>query len=574
MAALNLNPNGLAPVPVSGINLDADVLPPCEYGLDGDKFPNWRDPQLNAIHRIIASERRVFILCAPPGFGKTLAVAGASLMSGRRSAVLTMTKGLEDQYVGDLRNVINDIRGMNNYPCPIAAQLGIPAGTTVTDAPCQCGYKCRLKSTAGAGCGYYDDYRTAQRADMIVTNYACWLFDGIKNSEERGNLQFGVEAGVDRPVKILFCDEAQKAEDALGLFVGVDLSRKECLQLHIQWPDSGWTVEEWKLWAQEGELEGVSERVKDQEKRLRSDGSGGGTRGWSRELKNLRDLKRKLERLAAMRTDDEWIVSESDGMASVRFDPLSPARYAEQALFRGIEKIVLVSATVRPKTATMLGIDPADMEFVEYPSTFPVARRPVIHVPSIRMTYINEQNDELMREWLEVFDRIAGSRLDEGWKGIAHCVSYKRARFIFDNSIHRNRMMIHGKYDKAEVVAGFKDSNKAVLLLSPSLDTGYDFPHDLCRFQILCKLPFASVTDSLVKARKAKDPDYDLYQVAQTLIQMSGRPVRSETDWAETWLIDQNCEWALPKMRAKGFIAKWWWGSFKSVDKMPAPIQF
>jgi Rad3-related DNA helicase len=329
------------------------------------------------------------------------------------------------------------------------------------------------------------------------------------------------------------------------------------------------------LWAA-GLVEDVTERAKQLETRLRSGESG----QWSKELKHLWDIKRKLDRLSGMDASDEWIITESDvnaeskTMSAVRFDPLSPARYAESALFRGIEKIVLVSATVRPKTAVMLGIDPGDMEFVEYPSTFPVARRMVVHQPTVRMTYLNEQDDGLMKDWLKLLDAWIGQRIALGRKGLIHAVSYRRMRFIMDNSEHSWCMMTHSTHDRARVIAEFRRSDGPRVLISPSVDTGYDFPNNDARFQVVAKIPFSSVTDPVVKARKAKDRDYDLYQAAQTLVQMTGRTTRSESDYSETLLADQNCEWAIPMMKRKGFLPKWWLDAFKSYDVAPPPIQF
>lgn len=571
------------------INLDADTPPPRELGLP-DKFTAWRTQQLDAINRIILSDKRFITICMPTGGGKSLVAMGAAIMSGRRTVMLTSTKGLQDQVSADFSSVIADIRGMSNYACPITQQLGIPEGTTVNDAPCQCGYRCILRGRGlmtPTGCAYFDRYRLAQRADTVITNYQCWMYDSLKDQSGESdpqNLQFGFATKDDRPVSLLIMDEVHDAAEEIGRFIGIDISRKECLALHLPWPDAGTTIDDWREWASEL-MEPVTDRIKTFEAQLRNQGgkhehNQGNRRGgqWSRELKHLRDIKRRLDRLAGMDIADDWVITEADKntasgtMTAVRFDPLIPARYAESALFRGIDKIVLVSATVRPKTAVMLGITREDMEFIEYPSTFAIERRPVIHVPSIRVTYHTEQNDELMREWLQVFDDIVEPRLGLEWKGIVHCVSYRRAKFILDNSRNKALMLTHSSYNRAQAIEQFKRLPGPRVLLSPSVDTGYDFPGDLCRFQIIVKLPFSSVTDPVVKARKLKDPDYDLYQVAQTIVQMSGRAVRSESDWAETWILDDSLSWALPKMKAKGFLPKWWMDGFRSVEVAPGPL--
>jgi len=570
-------------------NPDADALPPAELGLP-ERYSHWRVNQYEAVERILTSPKRFIAICAPCGFGKSLLVAGAAVLSGRRTAVLTMTRGLQDQYSAELGEVFADIRGLANYTCPIATRLGIADTTTVADAPCQCGYACQLKRTGG--CGYYDSYRAAQRADAFSTNYQCWLHDSRKDPEQSGNLQFGMDADAgssDRPVGLLFCDEAHDVCDALGMFLGEDLSRRECLQLHLSWPDSGWTIEQWRGWADE-QLDGVTERLRSLEKQTRNAAG----RGWTRELKHLRDMKRKLDRLSAMRAEDEWIITESDrnaesgnagssstgsngnpgNMSAVRFDPLNPARYAEQALFRGIEKIVLVSATVRPKTAQMLGISREDLEFIEYPSTFAVGRRPIIHIPSVQLNYRNEQDDGLMQQWLSVIDSILEPRIRLGRKGLIHAVSYSRAKFIVDNSEHSWCMMMHNSHDRAKIVEEFRRADGPRVLVSPSIDTGYDFAGDQARFQLIVKIPFASVRDPVVKARQNRDKDYNMYQVAQTIIQASGRAVRSESDWAETFIVDDALAWSFPRMRAGGFLAKWWLDAFRSVDDIPLPIEF
>jgi len=222
----------------------------------------------------------------------------------------------------------------------------------------------------------------------------------------------------------------------------------------------------------------------------------------------------------------------------------------------------------------MLGIASSDLEFVEYPSTFPVERRPIVHIPTIRMTYRNEQDDGLMREWLQSLDAWIGPRLALGRKGLIHAVSYRRMKFIADNSEHKQYMMTHTAGDRARVVDEFRRSGSVCCLISPSIDTGYDFKGSQAYWQVIAKLPFASTQDPVVKARQDRDRDYGLYQVAQTLVQATGRIVRSESDWGETLIADQNCEWALPRMFAKGFIPKWWRASFRSVDVAPEPVEF
>jgi Rad3-related DNA helicase len=371
-------------------------------------------------------------------------------------------------------------------------------------------------------------------------------------------------------VGMLIADECHDLLDALSLFLGTEFSRHECLSMRLDWPDAGLTVDDWRQWAGEW-LTQVDARVAAAELKIKSSQG----KSWSKELKRLRDLKRKLERLNGMQEADQWILNEQDrqgqSMSGVRFDPLSPARYAEDVLWRGIERIVLVSATVRPKTCELLGIQSSELEFCEYDSSFDPKRRPTIYIPTgVRMTYKTEQDDVAMRWWLNKFDGVIGPRLHQ--KGIVHCVSYRRSAFIHDNSEYREHMLVHNSHDRARVIAEFRRREAPAILLSPAVDTGYDFPASEARWQCIVKIPFASVQDKLIKARQEKDKEYGLFLAAQTLVQMAGRIVRSETDYGQTFVLDEQFSWFY--WRVRRYLPGWFQEAVIWADGVPEPIDF
>jgi len=533
---------------------------PSDIGMPS-KFSAWRPGQWECVDRVLGSEKRFVVLCLPTGAGKTGVALAACLINGGRSVVLTATKGLQDQIVTEMREMVADVRGQSNYLCPIADKLGVPRSTTVAEAPCQCGYPCALKRGVG-GCGYYDAYRHAQQSDIVVGNYQMWLYDRDKDSAN-GDLQYGwipdgtgvtqaEQLRAKQKVRMLVADEVHGADGQLSMYLGVDLTRKSCLGMHMEWPDSGMTVDDWREWAREWTAP-ITVRIKDAEERIRS-----GYRSWSKDLKSLRDMARNLDKLAGMKAEDGWVLSEQDvkdrSMTSVRFEPLHPARYAETVLWRGTEKVVLVSATVRPKTLEMLGIDMAQVEFIEGESTFPIERRPIVYYPTVRMSYRTEQDDREMKWLLGRLDDVIEQGLE--WKQIVHAVSYGRARFVFDNSRWHRYMITHNTFDRATKIEEFRRSEAPRILVSPSVDTGYDFAHDEARIQHILKIPFQSVSDALVKARQQEDKEYGLYIAVQTLQQMTGRIMRAENDWGLTVVYDEQLGWVLGKGRK--FFCRWW----------------
>ena len=105
------------------------------------------------------------------------------------------------------------------------------------------------------------------------------------------------------------------------------------------------------------------------------------------------------------------------------------------------------------------------------------------------------------------------------------------------------------------------------ILVSPSVVTGYDFPYDECRFQIVGKLGFPDTRDPIMKARIKKDPDYSSYLAMQSLVQSSGRGGRATDDWCETFIIDDNAKWFLWKF--KHFAPDWFMRAYTRLQFVP-----
>jgi Rad3-related DNA helicase len=85
-------------------------------------------------------------VCAPTGWGKSPVIVADALRSGEPSAIVTATRGLQDQYLNDFKSIgMVDLRGRNNYAC------GMKEGYT-----CEDGYsaRCVYKGTPMCGASY------------------------------------------------------------------------------------------------------------------------------------------------------------------------------------------------------------------------------------------------------------------------------------------------------------------------------------------------------------------------------------------------------------------------------------
>lgn len=427
-----------------------NLPPPIKLGLP-PKFSSWRKGQSSSVLWLIDCAKRFPTLNAPVGSGKSLTYAAYLRLTGGRAVILTSTKSLQDQLAADFSSLgFVDVRGQSNYPCPIEP------GETVDLGPCHAGYACDLKR---GGCPYYDAQRIAYSSEVTITNYSWWLYHN--------------KVGEPYPaIDTLILDEAHAAPDELADFLSCTISKAQIRTFLSNYEPP--ITKGWRLWAKdqavklEGEIEGSWKP------RARSNKSA------RRELRSARMLLLRLQSLSQATSESDWVVERAKpykGDHYFRFDPTWPGPYSEQ-LFRKTPKVILVSATLRPKTLQLLNIKEDDYEFRETPSTFLISRRPVIHFvgkPRVALTY--RSPDSVLRMWITRIDNIIRRRLDR--KGIIHSVSYVRRDFLLRNSRYADHFIIHDSGQQQEAVARFKAAKAPAIFLSPSATTGLDFPYCL-----------------------------------------------------------------------------------------------
>lgn len=523
---------------------------PFSLGLPA-RFTDWRPDQIPALDLVLNSPKRFIALAMPTGSGKTVAYMAASHLHEGRAVVLTATKGLQDQIEGEFGEMgVVDVRGQNAYPCKALGKDGElqhlrEQGQTQSceQGPCHGGVKCTLKE---AGCEYYDRVRVAIESELVSTNYAFWL------AQQRYSKGLG---GAD----LLVLDEAHDAVDELSRILTIKLERWIAKVAGV--------VPPWELGASPGIAAWASWGAFHQAKILaRLENLPTATT--PSELKYRRRLmavSQVLGRIATMRPGN-WV--EDHTAEAWVFEILDPSAFAEELLFQKTKKVVFSSATLVPKTLALLGVAPDEVDWYHCPSRFPVARRPVWYIPTVRVDYRMSAQDVVL--WAARIDQIIDSRLALGRKGIVHTVSYRRAQDLFERSRHKKHMLLNTHASISETVHLFKQATTPAVLVSPSVTTGWDFPGDECRWQIIGKLPMPSTQSAIVKARGMADKDYVPYLMCQTLQQSVGRIVRGEEDWGETAIVDDHWDWARAKY--KHHLRPWFREACTQVTTIPTPL--
>ena len=508
---------------------------PADLGLP-EQYGEWRRGQAGAVADVLCSDKPFLLLSMPPGGGKSLVYTAAGVVGGLRTSVLVCTKGLQDQNVGNFAGIgMTDIRGSANYQCVDRKGLTCEEASDI----CRAGEMCEKRVA----------YRKACEADMICTNYQAWLHTrkaagkAAYTLTKKGKAMPGVgkgavtDADLVNPFKLLVMDEAHQAESELSGFLamtfGIEEMEKAAGKDRVKgtdWEAAKWTQERWRIWAAETGS-GVAETV---------NGLGSDLKGLKERAKLMR-VYRKLEELAELK--DDWVMSpekRKGNTIGVRFDPVWPGMYGPR-LWGGHDKSVLVSGTARPKTLGLLGIRNELCEVLEYPYQFPKENNVIWYWPLAQVTY--QSTEQQMQTWMAGIDRLIEDRAVKlGRKGIIHVPSFHLQEYIVNRSRFRellywNRSGGWGEEGVTRTVEKFKKARKGVFI-SPSVGTGWDFPGDECRWQVIGKLPKPDSRSRIMRERSKRDRSYVPYITMQTVTQWAYRGMRSEKDWCETIIVD------------------------------------
>lgn len=524
------------------------MISPSDLGLP-PKFRAYSPGQEGAILSIASSENRFTILDGCTGSGKSVIYFSAPLLSGLRGLFLVSTKALQSQLHRDLSSAgLYNISGHSAYPC---------AEVSYGDSGDMSELECSGRGQGGGECDYYPAVSESLSHRSVVTSYAHWIQIAKSGDPNRlGSFDY------------LVCDEAHLTHKILVDCISVTLSSSNLRSLiKATLPSHDAPIDTWRGWARKS-LSLARDRISNLDQ---------GDKAKPR----LRNLISDLTRFTASPVTVPWVCELTS--SGVRLTPVWGDTFAEPYLFRRIPRVVLASATITPDTVAHLGIresesDPYDENFtspgesgfdlIEVPSTFPVSRHPTYYIPTlppIRVSYKMTPGER--KVWINRIDSIIAGRLDR--KGIIPTPSYEYARIIATESRYRDIMLTHTSATARDTITRFKASPAPSILVSPSVREGVDFPGLECSYVIIAKIPFLDSRDPLTAARKALDKGYADSVVAQSLMQMAGRGMRSASDLCEVFICDGH--WIHVKKNTRLFT-KWFRDTWRILpDVPPAP---
>lgn len=482
----------------------------------GDYFPfresvrSGQGRALSAIERARDSGKKFVLLELPTGTGKSaVAIAAAEWASawGSGAYILSPQKTLTAQYMRDFEHLgLAELRGRASYSC--------------NDFGTDCAMGANLRGRDTSLC-LKCPYRSAKdefvSRRMGVTNFDYFLAETLYSGQLPKR-------------SLLVLDEAHNLEQKLLGFTDFEVSPFSLQKYSVAIPsiDDGNTSAAME-WIEEQMIPAVNNFLSEipEEDVERSD-----------ERVKAASLLRRMRRFVAG-NQAEW--EFWDDKKNLVFRPLSAAKYAGEFLFSRAEMVVIMSATILDFNifCRAVGIEKEDCECLTVPSDFPVSNRPIFYRPLGSMNFRNK--GKTLPKIAEALDKLLRARPDR--KGLIHTNSYEMNSELTRALMaagHRSRIITHGPGGAEAAIERHFLSPGPTVLCSPSMTEGLDLRDDLSRFQVIVKVPYPPFTDPYVTARRRLDKAWYPWQTAMRLIQATGRSVRSETDFAETYIVDSD----------------------------------
>jgi Rad3-related DNA helicase len=247
----------------------------------------------------------------------------------------------------------------------------------------------------------------------------------------------------------------------------------------------------------------------------------------------------------------------------ISFKPLFADRIAHNYLYKFADRILFMSATVYNKKqyCKNVGLDEEEMTYITCTSPIKSENRPLKVMPYISLSYKNKEANKpkLLRTVKEILEH------HEGERGIIHTVNYDIAKFLVEELQDPRLVLPRGKERDAKIDNFMTSSKEDLVLISPSLTEGISLNDDLSRFSVICKLPFKNLGDPWVKKRMEVDEQWYSTETVHSLVQMTGRVVRSPDDYGVNYILDSQFPYFF-RNNIHSF-PKWWKDSISIIKE-------
>jgi len=382
-------------------------------------------------------------------------------------------------------------------------------------------------------CSYY-----LQKYEALVAPHSLWNYHAFFQIMKFNKKLF--EDYLDRKVSIF--DEAHKIEDQIIQFVGFDIFAGQITECNLNSEKYDFTDLDSMIKLTDDMAFSYAKQIKDiKESTIFQN---------KPDFELITRLERRHDKSAQAKIDimgdkDNFIVNDpmkdlNGNFRTISVKPIDVSKFAKT--FFETEYQIFMSATINKQSfCENMGFDKDEVAFVDTPkSPFPIEHRQIDLLNIRRLSYGSTEEDEL--EVIKTIDRILDEHSTE--RGLILTSSIPRCqkilRFLSPKNTRRIRICHSTNKDgktQDEVISEHA-SDPTGVLLSSSLWEGVDLKDDLSRFQIIAKVPYPNYKEKRTKAKMDKFPLWYTSQTLTKLLQGFGRSIRSNDDWAKTYVLD------------------------------------
>ncbi len=494
-----------------------------------------RKPQIRTMEWLdkpLKAKKKFIILEAPPGTGKSLISQlfikkiKEEYNKSIKFDLLTCTKDLQQQYI-DTFPYISNLWGKSNYHCE------------KYDNNCEYGKECNNKKgeTPCESCPHNNAIERWLSDDISMTNFH---IHGIYSLYKRNMIE-------QRNSDILIVDECHTLESTINGFVSFKLSKKiwskyvdttvsnelEESLFNLETLDelSSWLKSTFIPTLKASKVKFEYEIPNLEDNKL------------TEQIKIINSIESLIDVIETFLNDfnqkiSKWVIDKKTDNGHMVWDiqPRWVGDIIKKNIWDNYNTIFLMSGTIVDINlfCTTNGIPIDDVALLKLPSPFPKNNRPVYYLPLGRMTYKNKHIlwDTYKETILKILKKYKGK------KGIIHCGNYELWDWM-KNDIKDSRLIFASPDDRQQSIDRHINATNDSVIVSPSLKQGIDLKDDLSRFQVILKIPYPSLASKVNKERIEDIPTWYSWVTIMDILQLYGRSIRSETDYADTIILDE-----------------------------------
>jgi len=523
-----------------------------------DEFRPGQKKTSKKVHKAFEDGKRYCILEGACGSGKS-AIGYTIARHFDRAYWICPQKILQDQIARDYGQdgQLIHLKGRNAYPCNywetvagfseadqekiLAKARKQPNARWVAAPSLRCNEGvCRLRdkksscqecrpASPTSHCAYYSRLRQAQSAPICLMNFSNFILHLLTDG-------FGER-------DLLIIDEVHGIEGELLDFITISFEDRD---FNFKFPKYE-TAQEYLEFFQKKNMRGLIQ-AKIQTAKMQNK---------TREEDHWKNVLMKFEIFEQDLGDNGvWTCETKDKnvMTIVEFKPVHVQRFASKYVLNHAKHVLMMSATIlRPQTLIdALGLDPEQTLSHRMNNRFPIENRPIHFQPAGSLSYKHKRDTypQIVRDIDKLCEKYAGQR------GIIHTHNFEISDMLLEECEYSGRFLYQKNFESKDEMLKKHAESEDTVIVAPAMHEGLDLKGELATWQVVVKVPYPNFHDNpQLRVRMDLDREYYPWLTALKLVQSVGRAVRSETDRADTYILDS--EFKNFYKRSSHLIPKW-----------------